>query len=70
VEKANRLFSDTPAIRTENLKKPFGKGKERITAVRNLSLEVERGQVHGFLWPNGAGKTTTIRMLMDLIRPS
>jgi ABC-2 type transport system ATP-binding protein len=61
---------NTPAIRTENLTKTFGKGKTSIAAVRNLNLEVDRGQVYGFLGPNGAGKTTTIRMLMDLIRPS
>jgi ABC-2 type transport system ATP-binding protein len=60
----------SPAIRTENLSKTFGKGKTRITAVKDLNLEVERGQVYGFLGPNGAGKTTTIRILMDLIRPS
>jgi ABC-type multidrug transport system ATPase subunit len=59
-----------PAIRTDSLTKTFGKGKTAITAVKNLNLEVERGQVYGFLGPNGAGKTTTIRMLMDLIRPS
>jgi ABC-2 type transport system ATP-binding protein len=61
---------NTPAIRTENLSKTFGKGKTAIAAVKGLNLEVERGQVYGFLGPNGAGKTTTIRMLMDLIRPS
>jgi ABC-2 type transport system ATP-binding protein len=61
---------NTPAIRTLSLSKTFGKGKERIPAVKNLNLEVEPGQVYGFLGPNGAGKTTTIRMLMDLIRPS
>jgi len=61
---------NTPAIRTENLSKTFGKGKTFITAVKGLNLEVARGQVYGFLGPNGAGKTTTIRMLMDLIRPS
>jgi ABC-2 type transport system ATP-binding protein len=58
------------AIRTESLTKTFGKGKTAIAAVKNLNLEVERGQVYGFLGPNGAGKTTTIRMLMSLIRPS
>lgn len=58
------------AIRTGNLSKTFGRGKTRITAVKDLNLEVECGQVYGFLGPNGAGKTTTIRMLMDLIRPS
>ncbi|MGB7538291.1 MAG: ABC transporter ATP-binding protein [Anaerolineales bacterium] len=61
---------NAPAIRTEALSKTFGKGKTSIAAVKNLNLEVERGQVYGFLGPNGAGKTTTIRMLMDLIRPS
>ena len=58
------------AIRTESLTKIFGKGKTSITAVKNVNLEVARGQVYGFLGPNGAGKTTTIRMLMSLIRPS
>jgi ABC-2 type transport system ATP-binding protein len=58
------------AIRTDSLTKTFGEGKTSITAVKNLNLEIERGQVYGFLGPNGAGKTTTIRMLMDLIRPS
>lgn len=41
-----------------------------IWAVRNISLEVQAGQVYGFLGPNGAGKTTTIRMLLDLILPT
>ena len=38
-------------------------------AVRELSFQVERGQVLGLLGPNGAGKTTTLRMLMGLIKP-
>ncbi len=42
----------------------------RIDAVREVSLQIESGQVYGFLGPNGAGKTTTIKMCMDLIRPS
>ncbi|MCC9704126.1 alpha/beta fold hydrolase [Streptomyces sp. MNU76] len=38
-------------------------------SVRDLSFQVEKGQVLGLLGPNGAGKTTTLRMLMGLIQP-
>ncbi len=58
------------AIQLENVSKTFGRGRKRVEAVRQLSLNVESGQVFGFLGPNGAGKSTTIRMMMDLIRPS
>jgi ABC-2 type transport system ATP-binding protein len=50
-------------IDTENLTKKFGE----LTAVDNLTLHVDDGEVFGFLGPNGAGKTTTIRMLCCLI---
>lgn len=59
-------------IRTENLTKTFHRGKksEPVTAVDNLTLTVEEGEVFGFLGPNGAGKTTTVRMLCSLIGPT
>jgi ABC-2 type transport system ATP-binding protein len=41
-----------------------------FTAVRNLALAVDKGEVFGFLGPNGAGKTTTIRMMMGILVPS
>jgi len=41
-----------------------------VTAVRDLDLTVEEGEVYGFLGPNGAGKSTTINMLLDLVRPT
>ncbi|GAB3707464.1 ABC transporter ATP-binding protein [Halorubrum pallidum] len=41
-----------------------------VTAVRNLDLTVEEGEVYGFLGPNGAGKSTTIDMVLDLVRPT
>jgi ABC-2 type transport system ATP-binding protein len=53
-------------IEVHNLSKKFGE----ITAVKDLSLEVEEGEVLGFLGPNGAGKTTTIRMLAGIIAPT
>src|ERR1700690_2910332 len=59
----NSLESDLQMIDTENLTKKFGD----LTAVDNLTLHVDDGEVFGFLGPNGAGKTTTIRMLCCLI---
>jgi ABC-2 type transport system ATP-binding protein len=50
-------------IDTQNLTKKFG----NLTAVEDLTLHVEEGEVFGFLGPNGAGKTTTVRMLCCLI---
>jgi ABC-2 type transport system ATP-binding protein len=44
--------------------------KAEITAVDNLDLEVEEGEIFGFLGRNGAGKTTTIKMLLGLIFPT
>jgi len=53
-------------IQTEQLTKHF---KKRI-AVKDVALEVQRGEVFGFLGPNGAGKTTTIALLLGLIKPT
>ncbi len=50
-------------IDTEGLTKKFGD----LTAVDNLTLHVDEGEIFGFLGPNGAGKTTTVRMLCCLI---
>lgn len=54
------------AICLENLSRDFG----TVRAVDNLSLEVPRGIVFGFLGPNGSGKTTTIRLLLGLLEPT
>lgn len=56
----------TGAVETFGLTKRYGS----VTAVSDLSLRMETGQVFGFLGPNGAGKPTTIRMLMALQRPT
>ena len=52
------------AIRLEHLSKTY----RRVTAVRSVSLDVEQGEIFGFLGLNGAGKTTTIRIILDLVR--
>jgi ABC-2 type transport system ATP-binding protein len=53
------------AINVEGLSKSFG-GRE---VVHDLSMQVKRGSIYGFLGPNGSGKTTTIRMLCGLLTP-
>ncbi|WP_042395438.1 alpha/beta fold hydrolase [Streptacidiphilus carbonis] len=55
-------------LRIQGLTKRYAGSADRY-AVRDLSFQVEPGQVLGLLGPNGAGKTTTLRMLMGLIRP-
>ncbi len=58
-------------LRTEGLTKTFDlRPGKRLTAVDDLSLTVEQGEIFGFVGPNGAGKTTTIKMLMGLIFPT
>lgn len=53
-------------IRTEDISKHYGK----LKAVDNVSINVQKGEIYGFLGLNGAGKTTTIRILLGLIRPT
>jgi ABC-2 type transport system ATP-binding protein len=53
-------------IHTEPLSRTFG----AFVAVREVTFEVRRGEIFGYLGANGAGKSTTIRMLCGLLRPS
>ncbi len=53
-------------IKFDSIHKQYGD----FTAVKNLSLEVCKGELFGFLGPNGAGKTTMIRILTGIIRPT
>lgn len=52
-------------VEIQNITKTFGK----VTAVDNLSLNVPKGTVYGFIGPNGSGKTTTLRMIMNIFYP-
>jgi len=53
------------AIDARNLSKSFG----NKVAVSNITIQVPKGKVYGFLGPNGSGKTTTIRMICGLLTP-
>ena len=58
-------------IETQGLSKRYAAIRgEGTLAVDQLSVQVEAGQVYGFLGPNGSGKTTTIGMLLGIITPT
>jgi ABC-2 type transport system ATP-binding protein len=59
------MNQDAPAIDVRNVSKSFGSHR----VVDNVSLRVEKGEIHGFLGPNGSGKTTFLRMLCGLLTP-
>ncbi|AXB33159.1 ABC transporter ATP-binding protein [Vibrio campbellii] len=54
------------SIQAENVVKKFGD----FTAINNITLNVPKGSIYGFLGPNGCGKSTTIRVLTGLLSPS
>lgn len=53
-------------IQTTTLTKSYGKSR----GIREVTFDIQEGEVFGFLGPNGAGKTTTMRVLMGLLRPT
>lgn len=58
--------SQSPVVETHELTKRFGE----FTALDNLTISLQRGQILGFIGPNGAGKTTAIKILVGLMRPT
>jgi ABC-2 type transport system ATP-binding protein len=55
----------TTAVQIRDVTKTFGDH----VAVNNLSLDVPKGTIYGFIGPNGSGKTTTLRMIMRILHP-
>ena len=55
-----------PLLTVKNLTKKFG----GLFAVKNVSLEVERGEIVAIIGPNGAGKTTLINLISGFIKPN
>lgn len=59
---------DNPIIHTRNLCKSYT--RNGAYAVKDLNLEINRGELYGLVGPDGAGKTTTLRMLATIIQPT
>ncbi|MFW9996709.1 MAG: ABC transporter ATP-binding protein [Candidatus Odinarchaeota archaeon] len=60
---------ETIAIQTTNLNKIYNAGrKNEVHAVKNLNMEIKRGEIYGLLGENGAGKTTTVRILTTMMK--
>lgn len=53
-------------LEINQLRKDFGK----MTAVQNLSLTVEKGNIYGLLGPNGSGKSTTLGIILNVVNPT
>jgi ABC-2 type transport system ATP-binding protein len=62
-----------PAVTVQNLTRCFrvsSWSRQTLTAVNDLSLQVEAGEVYGLIGPNGSGKSTTMKVLLGLLRPT
>ena len=60
------MTASAPPVATYGLGKHFG----AVTALDDLTLTLDHGEVFGYLGPNGAGKTTTLRLLLGFLRPT
>lgn len=59
-----------PVLRVEHVSRRFGSGATAVVAVRDVSLDIDAGQVVLIMGPSGSGKTTLLSMLGGLLRPS
>jgi putative ABC transport system ATP-binding protein len=60
----------TIALRAENVTKIYGSGADAVTAVDNVSFEVQQGEFVALVGPSGSGKTSMLAMLAGLLTPS
>jgi putative ABC transport system ATP-binding protein len=63
-------MADQPILRIQGVHKFFSRGEEQIDVLKNLSLEVARGEFLGIMGPSGSGKTTLLNLIAGLDRPS
>ena len=61
-----RQLTDNSMIKTQDLTKVYGE----LRALNNLTLELDEGDLFGYIGPNGSGKTTTMRILATLLQPT
>lgn len=67
----NHLTPSQWMVTTHNLKKSYKRsGNDPIVAVKNLDIQIHKGEIFSLLGPNGAGKTTSISMMCGLLEPS
>lgn len=59
------MLSYLTSVKLVNVSKRYGD----ITAVKNLNLEIRKGEIFGLLGPNGSGKSTTIKIILGLVKP-
>lgn len=60
----------TPMIRVENLRKVYRVGKEKVIALNNVDLEIQKGEICCIVGPSGSGKSTLLNQLAGLEKPS
>lgn len=62
--------TDRPLVRLQHLSKHFGEGETRVDALRDVSLDVDPGQVVALLGPSGSGKSTLLNVIGCILDPS